>query len=61
MPILVENAIWGIVTATSDRPGRFDTVDPDGSEAVEAVRDITQHAALLATMYGLLDEEDNDA
>ncbi len=60
IPIFVENAVWGIVTATSDRANRFDLATPGGAEAVEAVRDISQHAALLAIMDRLLSEEDAD-
>jgi len=49
-PVVVDGAVWGVVTATSDRPGRFDVVGLDGVEAARVVQDIAGHTALLATV-----------
>jgi GAF domain-containing protein len=58
MPVFVDNVVWGIVTATSDRAGRFDLAAAEGAEAVEAIRDVTHYAALLAIMDRLVDDEE---
>lgn len=51
-PILVgrENEIWGVVTATSDRPGVFDHTGDLARQSVETVRDIALVASLLAKL-----------
>lgn len=57
-----EHAIWGIVTATSDRVGRFQDEAP-GSEiqAVDMVRDVAGLMALLAVLdrLDIVDTEDS--
>lgn len=53
-PVVVEGAVWGVVTATSDRVGRFDLATPDGSEAARTVADIAAHIGLLATIESVL-------
>ncbi len=49
IPILIRhnNEVWGVVTATSDRPGVFDRSGP-GLQNVDVVRDVARIAALLA-------------
>jgi GAF domain-containing protein len=49
-PIIVDGAVWGVVTATSDRPSRFDLEASDGIEASRMVQNIAGHVALLATI-----------
>lgn len=55
-PVLVGDEVWGVVTATSDRPGRFTTADPNAVEATHTVRDIASFVSLIA-MTKILAEE----
>jgi len=52
LPVLVgqNNEIWGIVTATSSRPGVFDHHGDQAIQSVGAVRDIAMIAGLLAKL-----------
>lgn len=59
VPIFVDNLVWGIVTATSDKAGRFDLGNVDSAEAVEVVRDLAQHAGLLAITDALSGQEED--
>lgn len=47
-PVLVGDQVWGVVTATSDRPGRFAAADPNAVEATHTVRDIASFVSLIA-------------
>ena len=49
-PVVVDGAVWGVVTATSDRVGRFDLTGTDGPEAARVIEDVAGHTALLATV-----------
>lgn len=49
-PVVVDGAVWGVVTATSDRAGRFDLSGIDGAECARVIQDIAGHVALLATV-----------
>lgn len=49
-PVVVDGAVWGVVTATSDRAGRFDGVGTDGAERARVIQDIAGHVALLAAV-----------
>lgn len=49
-PVVVDGAVWGIVTATSDRPSRFDLGGTEGAESARVIQDVASHVALLATV-----------
>lgn len=49
-PVVVDGAVWGVVTATSDRAGRFDLPGTDGAECARVIEDVASHVALLATV-----------
>lgn len=49
-PVIVAGEVWGVVTATSNRAGRFDLATPQGTEAIRTVQDIADHVGLLATI-----------
>ena len=49
-PVIVGGVVWGVVTATSDRQGRFDLDSADGTEAARTVQDLAGYAGLLATI-----------
>lgn len=49
-PVVVDGTVWGVVTATSDRLGRFDLTGVDGVEAARVIEDVAGHTALLATV-----------
>ncbi len=49
-PIIVNGAVWGIVTATSDRPGRFDLETVAGGDAVRTVQFVAGYIALQASI-----------
>lgn len=49
-PVVVDGAVWGVVTATSDRPGRFDVAGTEGAESARVIEDVAGHVALLATV-----------
>lgn len=51
-PILIgkDNAVWGVVTATSDRGGVFDHTGNLARQSVETVRDVALAASLLAKL-----------
>ncbi len=49
-PVVVEGAVWGVITATSNRAGRFDVKGVDGVEAARVIEDVAGHVALLATV-----------
>lgn len=58
IPILVggTNEVWGVVTATSDRPGVFKRDDPKVTvQNVDMIRDIARIAALLAGLPTVAD------
>lgn len=54
-PVVVDGAVWGVVTATSDRPGRFDLSGTEGAESARVIQDVAGHMALLATIERYLD------
>ena len=58
-PVLVGDQVWGVVTATSDRPFRFTTAEPNAVEATHTVRDIASFVSLIA-MTKILTEERTD-
>ena len=49
-PVIVGGAVWGVVTATSDRAGRFDLDSADGTEAARTVQDLAGYTGMLATI-----------
>ena len=49
-PVVVDGAVWGVVTATSDRSNRFDLAGTEGAECARVIGDVAGHVALLATV-----------
>ena len=60
IPIIVDGAIWGVVTATSNLARRFDVSGAGAVEATDTIREVAHYAALLASIASLYAEDDDE-